>query len=203
MQRCSESPPAPRPSAVPRREPAHASHGGWRTTRTSGPTANALTSFRITINRTPGVLAKCRITTPSTPSSCDPPAATPVNPRTGASGATRTALPVAAAASGRTRANCARRGPTLWQPHTASAGAPGARRPSRNRRLRRGWPAMLESRRKWPPPRLRSLANSRRAPSRRRQASFQMQIRRRTGAPSVARWRRFGPQPRQPVRGSS
>src|ERR1039458_4126967 len=83
---------------------------GMATTRNSGSTAKARTSLPIAINRMPGVLAKCRMTTPSTPSSCDPPAAMPANPRTGANGATKVALPVAAAAKGRTRANCARTG---------------------------------------------------------------------------------------------
>jgi hypothetical protein len=73
------------------------------------PTLSVRTSLPMTTNRMPGVLARRRITPPSTLSSCDPPAETPASPRTGTSGAIRVAVPVAAA-RGRTRANCARTG---------------------------------------------------------------------------------------------
>src|ERR1035441_2278881 len=66
---------------------------GMATTRNSGLAASVRTSLRITTNRMPGVLARCRITTPSTPWSCDLPAAMPANSRTGASVAIRVALP--------------------------------------------------------------------------------------------------------------
>ena len=47
MRQCSGFPPVPRASAAPRREPAHASHGGWRQRGPPGQTANVRTSLRM------------------------------------------------------------------------------------------------------------------------------------------------------------
>jgi hypothetical protein len=102
---------------------------GMAATRTSGSTTNARTSFRIIINRTPGVLAICRITTPSTASSQAairwpryPPAlARESIPRAGSHFRSRQQ---SWGAHGQT---VREREPTLWRSHGASPGRPAAR----------------------------------------------------------------------------
>lgn len=143
----------------------------------------------------PGGAASCRITTPNTPSSCYPPAAKP-NLHKGNNGAGRVALPVAAAASGRTRPNCARTGadPVVvpWSIPRRTGCVETIAGPLATAPMARDARFAQEV----APPRLRPPANSRPAPPCQRQASFQTQMHRRTGSPLVARRRRPGPRPR-------